>query len=235
MPDYTTNILSTRPLEAGILQQAMAAGINIEVAAFIETSPVRNDHLKAIIESSFTQPETVIFTSMNAVEAVADYKAGKQPEWKIYAIGYTTRELIARYFGENSIAGTADNAAALALLIASEESNKNSRIRFFCGDRRRDELPDILKQNNIELEEIVVYETHTLTQAINKVYEGILFFSPSAVDSFFAVNTMPASTVLFAIGNTTADTIKQYCNNPVVISHQPGKNELVHQAITYFS
>jgi uroporphyrinogen-III synthase len=75
-----------------------------------------------------------------------------------------------------------------------------------------------------------------IEHTIDKVYDGILFFSPSAVESFFSKNKLPEQTVLFAIGNTTAKTIhRRYCNNRIMISDQPGKDELIEQAIEYFS
>jgi len=48
------------------------------------------------------------------------------------------------------------------------------------------------------------------------------------------VNQVPDQTVVFAIGNTTAFSIKEFCSNPVVISGQPDKESLLQTAIEYF-
>jgi uroporphyrinogen-III synthase len=69
---------------------------------------------------------------------------------------------------------------------------------------------------------------------VERVYDGIAFFSPSAVESFFSINTVPEATRLFAIGETTAASISAYCSNPVVISDSPEKEALVRRMIDYF-
>jgi uroporphyrinogen-III synthase len=62
-----------------------------------------------------------------------------------------------------------------------------------------------------------------------------LFFSSSAVESFFSANYINNNLIFFAIGNTTANTIRQKTNNKVIISEQPGKEALVRKMITYFN
>ena len=66
-------------------------------------------------------------------------------------------------------------------------------------------------------------------------YFGILFFSPSAVQSFFSKNKVADKTILFAIGNTTANEIKKYSTNKIIISDEPGKENLVTKMIEYFN
>ncbi len=131
---------------------------------------------------------------MNAVEAVGKYVAEKN-NWKIFCIGNTTRKLVKEIFGEKNIAGTADNASALADSIIESASIKN--IVFFSGNQRRDELPEKLKKNHIKVEEIVVYKTIETPELLTKSYDAILFFSPSAVQSFFSKNTISDSTPNF--------------------------------------
>jgi uroporphyrinogen-III synthase len=81
----------------------------------------------------------------------------------------------------------------------------------------------------------VVYETLAIEHAVVKEYDAVLFFSPSAAESFFKKNKLLTKTIVFAIGNTTAQTVSRFCSNKVIISKLPGKDELVGQAIEYFS
>jgi len=81
----------------------------------------------------------------------------------------------------------------------------------------------------------VVYQTLATPHKIQKDYFGVLFFSPSAVQSFFSKNKVKDRTILFAIGNTTANEIKKYSNNKIIISDEPGKENLVQKMIEYFS
>ena len=226
------NILSTRPLAASLVEEAKDAGILIDELSFIETEPVQDILVQQEIEQAYLRSATVVFTSMNAVDAVVTWQEGQQPDWVIYCIGNTTKQLVKENFGANSVAGTAASAAELAEKIVEEHDI--AEVIFFCGDQRREELPAILSNNNIDVQEIVVYQTIPVHHKIEKQYAGILFFSPSAVESFFKKNKLTAQTILFAIGNTTATEIKKYTNNKIIISDEPGKENLVRQMMDFF-
>lgn len=233
MQQNKISILSTRPLNDSLVAEAKAAGIFIDELSFIETEPIQTIEVLQEIEKSFLQVTTVVFTSMNAVEAVSTVKGEQQPDWKIYCIGNTTKLLVKKYFGEDSIVGTANSAVELSELIVEEADTE--KIIFFCGDQRRAELPEILHSNKIDVNEIIVYHTIPVPHKIEKEYSGILFFSPSAVESFFTNNKINEQIILFSIGNTTATEIKKYTNNTTVISEEPGKENLVRQMIEYFT
>ena len=227
------NILSTRPVADALIEEAIIKGITIDILSFIDTETIATIEVQQEIEQALLQSATVIFTSMTAVESVASYLEDMQPDWTIFTMGTTSQELVKKYFGEQAIAGTASSAAALAELIAEDNSSKE--VIFFCGDQRRDELPDILRANEIDVYEIEVYSTVATPHKLAKQYEGILFFSPSAVQSFFSVNKLSSKTILFAIGETTANTIKKYSNNKIIISDAPGKENLLREMIEFFS
>jgi uroporphyrinogen-III synthase len=233
MQENKINILSTRPLHKSLVQEAKAVGISIDELSFIDTEPIQDIATQQEIEQAYLQSSTVVFTSMNAVDAVLAWQDGQQPDWVIYCMGNTTKLLLKENFGEHSVAGTASSAAELAELIA--EDTDIAEVIFFCGEQRRDELPAILGSKGIEVQEITVYETIHTPHKVSKDYHGILFYSPSAVSSFFSNNKVPAQTILFAIGNTTAKTIQQYCNNTIIIGKEPGKEELLRQAMEFFN
>lgn len=233
MRENKISILSTRPLNDSLVADAKAAGITIDTISFIETEPVQSTEVQQKIEQALLQSATVVFTSMNAVEVVAAEHKEQYLAWTIYCIGNTTRQLVKKYFGEHSIAGTANSSAELAELII-KESHTNEVI-FFCGAQRRNELQDILRSNDIDVNEIVVYQTKALPHKIEKPYHGILFFSSSAVESFFSNNKVADQTILFAIGNTTGTAIKKHSKNKIIISDEPGKETLVMKMIRYYS
>ncbi|MES1222784.1 MAG: uroporphyrinogen-III synthase [Bacteroidota bacterium] len=224
--------MSTRPLNNTLIDEAAEQGIEIDIESFIETEAIQSIEVQQEIEQVLLRSATIVFTSMNAVEAVAEYMNEEMPDWIIYCIGETTQQLVKNYFGKKAIAGTADNAAELAELIAEE--GYADEVIFFCGDQRRDELPDILLSNDIQLTEIMVYHTIATPKKLRKTYNGILFFSPSAVNSFFSVNKIENLTALFAIGNTTAGAIKKHTTAGVIVSDRPGKENLIEKAINYF-
>jgi uroporphyrinogen-III synthase len=226
------SILSTRPLETALLEAAKAKDIQIDIVSFIDTSPAQTTGIRDEIGKIVKQPAAVIFTSMNAVNTVAAYINGQTPEWTIFCIGHTTRQLAARYFGEQSIHTVGDNASDLADKMISTKSIK--QVVFFCGDQRREELPGKLRQNGITVQEVIVYHTISTPHKVDKAYDGILFFSPSAVQSFFYANAVLPSTILFAIGQTTADAIKSFTDNLIIEPERPGKEELVRKMFQFF-
>lgn len=232
MQDNKVSILSTRPLNELLIQKAAANNIVIDSLSFISTEPILGQHLKDTILNLSQQSATVIFTSMNAVEAVAGYLGGYQPVWTIFCIGSATKKNINRYFYNSQITATANNASSLADKII--ENNVQDAV-FFCGDQRREELPNKLVQHNIYLNEIAVYTTTYSPQKITKNYNGILFFSPSAVKGFFLANTIYKDTLIFSIGTTTANSVRQFCTNTIVISDVADKETLVEKTIIYFA
>jgi uroporphyrinogen-III synthase len=225
------NILSTRPLKSEIIQKAASQNIYIDCISFIDTEPLQSEELSDKIIALAQQEITAVFTSMNAVYAVKSYLPFR-PKWKIFCIGSATKDLVAATFGESNIQDTAGYGSDLAEKIIEQGIQQ---VYFFCGDQRREELPSKLKEKNIAVEEIVVYRTITTPHSLEKIYDGILFFSPSAVNSFFSVNTIPEEAILFAIGTTTGNAVRQLVRNKIIISDNPGKENLADRMMDYFN
>jgi len=230
MQKVSRHILSTRPLSQKIVEAALQQGIAIEELSFIETAPIINQNLQKEIETFSQQAITAVFTSMNAVEAVANVIQNKV-DWTVYSIGAATEKRV-----EEKLGVTVKKSAAYAAQLADNIiEDKPAEVYFFCGNIRRDLLPQKLKEAGIQVNEIVVYQTIETPKRILRRFDGILFYSPSAVQSFFSVNKVDDETQLFAIGTTTAEAIQPYSRNPVIIATHPGKESLVQQAIRHFN
>lgn len=234
MQAVRAHILCTRPLEAPIIERGAAQGIVIDTIPFIETQPVSNEAFTQTVQDAAVLSLTVVFTSMNAVTAVASNLSLPPTSWRIYCIGGITKELVKKHFGEQSLAGTAKSAALLAEKI-SHAPQPPSEVLFFCGDQRMDELPQALQAHQINVTEVISYTTLQTPQAIDVNYDAVLFFSPSAAHSFFSVNTVPTEVPLFSIGKTTAATIRSYVANPIITSEWPGKEQMIDLVIDYFN
>jgi uroporphyrinogen-III synthase len=130
-----------------------------------------------------------------------------------------------------SVVKTARDASSLANAIIGD---KVRELLFFCGTLRREELSIQLAESGILLVELPVYRTTLTPQVTGKNYAGILFFSPSAVESFFSLNKVLDETILFAIGPTTAAAIRKFSANKIVTGELPGKELLLQQSIRYF-
>jgi uroporphyrinogen-III synthase len=141
--------------------------------------------------------------------------------------------LVENYFEKACIADTATNADGLADKIISDNSVKE--IVFFCGNQRRNTLPKKLRSNEIKVQELVVYKTIEKPQLVSKNYDGILFFSPSAVRSFFTLNKIKEVKTLFAIGNTNAEELKLFTKAKIIIAENPDHEEIISDVIKYYT
>lgn len=219
-------ILSTRALSAALIEEAAAKGIAIDVVPFIGTAKLQNETLTKQLAELVNRPVTAIFTSSNAVTAIA---VAARPNWKVFCISGATRRAASERFGENAIVAAAGSARELAETLIGRETP--GECWFFCGDKRRDELPDSLMAAGWQVHEVIVYQSILTPHRIDRPYDAIVFFSPSAVESFFSMNTIGPQITLFAIGRTTAAAIGASCPNPVVISEQPDEEKLIRKII----
>ena len=223
-------ILSTGFVGSDLVSNALAQDIMIDEIPFIRIEPITNDILKDKISRVLSQSVTAVFTSANSVNQLANYITGPVP-WSIYCIGNATQKGAVKIFGHERITGTGMDAKQLAQVIIND---KVTSIVFFCGDHRRDELPELLSSQEVQVEEIEVYRTLLTPSAITKKYDGVLFFSPTAVESFFSINNIAAGTSIFAIGKTTADALKQFIKTKVIIADTPGKEEMIRILIEHY-
>lgn len=232
MSEININILSTRPLKKELLRRADLQHIETDALAFIQNIPDASDEAAQEIQQLSTEHIVAVFTSIHAVEVVKSELLGRAPSWKIFCTGGATKEALLEFFSEEAIIGTAKNASGLADKILQHDFVK--QVYFFCSRQRLNDLPETLTAANVKVKEIKVYQTVGTPVTINKQYQGILFFSPSAVHSFFSVNTIPVTTTLFSIGKTTTATIESYCSNEVVTSQWPGEANLLELVIERF-
>lgn len=225
-------ILSTKKLSGSFITRAAENNIDVDEVSFIETKEIISATIKNRIEELSSRNIIALFTSSNAVDAVGKIVSA-ETNWKIFCIEPTTRKRVENIFINSAVAGAAKDAAELSEKIINDKSVK--QVIFFCGNQRRDLLPSQLKKNGIDVEELIVYTTIEKPQAVTKKYDGILFFSPSAVRSFFQKNKINAETILFAIGQTTAKELRNYSNNTTVISEMPDTEKVIADVIKYFS
>lgn len=220
-------ILSTKSLPANLVTEASAKGITLDVQEFISVQPVAAEILKPQLEKYLERRlHNLIFTSANAVQAVRN--AGFTIHGKtIFCLSGSTSVLLA---GAGKLV-TAANATALANKLVEKKIHE---AVFFCGNIRRDEIPAIAKAGRIDLHEVIVYETVTTSAAMETAPDGVLFFSPSGVESFFSANKDTPGIVYFTIGETTAVALRNYTSNTVIVSPAPSAAMLVQSVIQYF-
>ncbi len=230
-------VLSTKKLEPLLVEQANQNGIEIIEQEFISVKPILSKEKQDEI-MSWTQKEdltTVVFTSANAVAAVKHYlpKNDAGPlHWHVFCISGRTKNAVSTLINPEKIPATAQYGKDLAQKIIASGVKQ---IVFFCGNKRREELPVRLKDAGITVHEIIVYETvETPVTAIENI-DAILFFSPSAVNSFFSANQLNANTVCFAIGHTTAEAIADFTCNTIITSEYTSQEMMLASLIKAYN
>lgn len=212
--------------------RVLPASVVLEVKPFIESFFLNKE---TEIKNALATYNVLIFTSamaVKAVEKVLDRHADKA--YKIYCIESNTSQKVAEVFGETAIAGKAAYGADLADIIIEKETS--DKLFFFCGNLRRDVLPQKLKKVGKHLEILEVYKTVDKIQEIKNAYDGYLFFSPSAVESFFKQYPHAKTGIYFAIGTTTQEALEKYVETEkIIISATPEKELLLDTAIEYFN
>ncbi|MBX2921778.1 MAG: uroporphyrinogen-III synthase [Chitinophagaceae bacterium] len=232
MSENKINILSTRILKKELLRRADLQHIETDAVAFIQNIPDVADTLSGELQQLAATGIVAVFTSIHAVEVVKSELSGRQLSWKICCTGGATKEALLELFDESAIIAAAKNASGLADKILQYGSI--NEVYFFCSKQRLNDLPETLSAAGVKVREMNVYQTVGTPVIIQKQYQGILFFSPSGVHSFFSVNTIPVNTILFSIGKTTTATIESYCSNEVVTSQWPGEANLLELVIERF-
>jgi uroporphyrinogen-III synthase len=225
-------VLCTGQLSEALVEHAGQHGVEVTVMPFIHTAPIEDPSLTDVINDVAKQRSTVVFTSLNGVEAVTEKLGDKVPDWKIFSMGGSTRDAIESHFGKDALLDIADNGAALAQAIIAQ--GEIEELHFFCGDQRRDELPDALDHAGIKVNAIEVYRTTATPQHITEPFDGVLFFSPSAVRSYVSMNGLGPEITVFAIGATTAAEAAQHTSN-IVVPEKPGREQVIQAVLHHFA
>ena len=212
------SILSTKTLLSNQKQELLAANFDLIEVDFIKTENSNFD-LKGINDN-------LIFTSQNAVQSILLHPKAEELKAKnVFCVGLKTKIVLSES-GFNVVAytGYASDLAEIITLIYANES-----FTFFSGNLRKETLPKALAAAKVKYNEIQVYETTLAPQKIKTPVDGILFFSPSAVESYLQDNKIKTE-ICFCIGNTTAEALEKTTKN-IVIADQPSVEDVIEDVI----
>lgn len=214
----SASLLSTKKLTRPQRSLLINAGLGVVEKDFIKIVPL-DFSLEEI-------PENVIFTSKNAVKMILNKDLSNEVrQKKIFCVGEKTAGFLEEE--EFNVTEVANYGADLAEIILQKYLNE--KFLFFCGKIRNDDLPQQLKQNNVVLTEVEVYDTQPAPRRYDRHFNGILFFSPSGVASFCSENEIGES-IAFCIGKTTASEAEKHTHN-IVIANKPSIENLIVQAV----
>lgn len=214
-------ILSTKELSENQIDTFEQAEIAIIAKNFIKTNSLPFDLNKT--------NQLLLFTSQNAVKSVENslyYDDLKSSN--CICVGVKTKEYLEK-IGFKVVA-FANYATTLGEII--EEKFSDQTFTFFSGNLRQDTLPNVFKKNKIEYNEVKSYETLLSPKEINALFDGILFFSPSGVQSFLKKNKI-ANRVCFCIGTTTAKALENETKN-IIIAPEQTIDSVIQTSINYY-
>lgn len=211
-------LLSTKLLTQSQTDLAKTLGLNIDYIQINEfTYNISDENIKKLKE--ITTTVDLVFTSVNGVIAYSNLIQNHNLRISFencFAVGKRTSEKL-NELGLKSETPNRSNIISLTDLIIKKSKNT---LVYFKGNLASAYLKDKVVEHNIQLIEIEAYQTLEANYEIPQTkYKGILFFSPSAVDSFFSkYNRINKDILLFAIGETTANSLKKYANNNIYTS-----------------
>jgi uroporphyrinogen-III synthase len=219
------SILSTKTLSTEQRQFFLEANLDLLEQDFIE---IENNNFELI-----NIKDNLIFSSQNAILSLMN-----QPDWEkfktknVFCVGIKSKELLEQNgFKVDVYMDYASELAEIITLIYNKES-----FTFFSGNLRKETLPKALKVVKIDFNEIEVYQTKLAPFKISKEekFNGILFFSPSGVESFLTNNKIKDE-ICFCIGETTAEALKNNKIKNIVIAESPTIEDVIAEVIEYYN
>jgi uroporphyrinogen-III synthase len=215
-----TRILSTKRLSKALKKEFSDAGIELVEKNFIQTKSVSFETLQL--------NNYLIFTSKEAVKSVLKSDVKNVLSFPCFCVGNKTKKFLEKK--GFLVVESADYAEDLIQVI--DLKYKGNSFTFFCGNIRKNTIPYYFQQNKIAYNEIVVYETKLKPHQLKEPFDGILFFSPSGVNSFLENNTLENKTC-FCIGITTAKALENKTEN-IVIAAQPTVENVITEVIKFY-
>jgi uroporphyrinogen-III synthase len=211
---------------AELCEELKARGAQVKVLPLISFAPPENcDALDAALTGIETF-DWVLFTSVNAVHTVErrgnELNRGLNGAVKLpraAAVGPVTADAAeAAGFSVEYVAAD-HSGAGLARELGEELRNKN--VFLPRSDRANPELPAALRRCGALVTEVVAYrnlppsttDREKLHDSIKGGVDGILFYSPSAVQNFLELlgrerlDTLQGRALMVAIGPTTANAL----------------------------
>ncbi len=173
--------------------------------------------------------ENVIITSQNGVEAILNSFTKDELNFKnIYCVGRRTKKLIENRIGK--VTHVAKNAKKLAEYLSKELENKE--VTYFCSDVRLDILPAYLQTHEIVVNEVEAYKTMLSPDKIDDSVSGVLFYSPSGIESYLQENN--TDKIAFCIGETTAKEARKHFDN-VQVANLPSVDSVLELVMNHYN
>jgi uroporphyrinogen-III synthase len=176
---------------------------------------------------------SIVFTSPRAARAVVQRAGEIGVSWcgltpAVWAIGSATRAALQELaqpvrIPESSSVGSPKSGAALARAMLA--SGAAGPVLFPCGENHREELPALLREHGLEVEEVVCYTSilASPSQAGDALARGtmVVVASPSVMELLVGASDPAERPRLIAVGPTTAASARAHGWLPAAIAADP--------------
>jgi uroporphyrinogen-III synthase len=208
---------------AQLFEELSARGANVKLLPLVSFAPPENYDAMDAVLSSIESFDWVLFTSANAVQAV---------ERRVEELNRAL-DLLAKLPRAAAIGPATSNAAEAAGFsveyVAADHSGVGlarelggellgRRVFLPRSDRANPDLPAALRRSGAIVTEVVAYrnvppdsrDREKLNESLRDGVDGVLFYSPSAVQNFLELlgrqrlGTLQGRAVMVAIGHATA-------------------------------
>ena len=170
--------------------------------------------------------DALVFTSKNGVKAINSFNQ----DWKnipSYAIAQKTANTIIKLGGVVEFIGNSGHGNDFAYEL--KNVLKDKKVLYVKALKTVSNLPNILKENGVFLDEIIAYKTSCKKSNIILEENSIFIFtSPSSVECFFKQYSWKNSYKAIVIGKTTAEFLPSNVNYE--ISSQTSVEECIKLA-----
>ena len=170
--------------------------------------------------------DALIFTSKNAVYSLESFNK----DWKkipSFVIAPKTASIIEKLGGKIAFTGITSHGNEFAQELI--ELLKNKKVLYIKASKTVSNLVEILKKNEVLLDELVAYQTTCKKSNVLLEDNSIFIFtSPSSVECFFKQYTWKNSYKAIVIGKTTANYLPK--NVDCTISSQTSIDECINLA-----
>lgn len=204
------SVLFTKSIPSEMIAKYLGIDIEFDILPSLKIEKVKQTEIEEQLDH---QIKKFIVTSQNAAYAIENISL----DGEFYVVGQKTAKVLEAQ--NRNVVSIEDYAEDL--FVKHLKDFKHEKFQFFSGSNRRDFLPEKLKANQNHLHEIVSYQTETISQLALKKYDAYAFFSPLSFEAFIQNNEISPESIVFSIGRTTTEAIKNKVKNTIITAREP--------------
>lgn len=208
------------------MSDVLQAGWEAIIIPFITVELLLNFAVEISDSSELKHSDAFVFTSKNAVKAMATTDIFNQYKDRyFFAVGESTAQELHKQ-GVNAIIPPSPNSISLAQFILEKYAGIQ-QLSYFCGNLRKDDLPQEFKKEGKLLHEMIVYNTKMQEIKTNEHYDAIVFYSPSAVKAYFKKNVLVDNSIVLSIGPITSSELRNYYQGEILEAKSPDTDSMI--------